>query len=210
VRQLLLDAAAEVFSRKGYAATTTDDIAAEAGVARTLIYRHFDSKSELFRETQLEPFIDLLTGFRSTWDAQVEEVWDEPRLMRTMVGIMYDSFRAHRTGVLGVASVSEVVDPEAIREAQAVLDQVFDDVVEIGKKEARRRGWFPEQDLDLTIRMIMGMVASMSVLDVLFVPSGRRRPSRDKIVNHLTSLVLYGLRLEPPPDLQHPSNSRTL
>ena len=202
VRQLLLDAGNEVFKRKGYAAATTDDIAAEAGVARTLIFRHFGSKSELFRASQLEPFVDLLTEFRASWDAQVDVVWDEQRLMHTMVGIMYDSFRAHRTGLLGIASVAEG-DPEAAKETREVLDQVFADVVAIGEKEAQRRGWFSEVDLELSIRMIMGTVASMSVLDLFFVPVGRHRPSRDKIVDHLTALVLYGLRLEPPPDL-HP------
>jgi AcrR family transcriptional regulator len=35
VQRLILEAATRVFERKGYAQTTTDDIAAEAGVART-------------------------------------------------------------------------------------------------------------------------------------------------------------------------------
>ncbi|HEY1970050.1 MAG TPA: TetR/AcrR family transcriptional regulator [Pseudonocardia sp.] len=195
VRELLLDAATEVFARKGYAATTTDDIAAEAGVARTLIFRHFGTKSDLFRASQLQPFIDLVEGFRATWNAQQDEVWTEHRLMRTMVGHMYDSFRAHRSGVLGVAAAAEALDPEAARETRAVLDRVFADVSEIGMQEARRRGSFSEHNLDLSIRMIMGMVASMSVLDPLFLPSGRNRPSRDQIVEHLTAMALYGIRL---------------
>ncbi|MDT7753573.1 MAG: hypothetical protein QOD96_7235 [Pseudonocardiales bacterium] len=198
VRELLLDAATEVFARKGYAATTTDDIAAEAGVARTLIFRHFGTKSDLFRAAQLQPFIDLLAGFRETWNAQQEEVWTEYRLMRTMVSTMYDSFRAHRTGVLGVASSAEAMDQDVARETRAVLDQVFQDVTEIGKQEARRRGWFSEVNLELSIRMIIGMVASMTVLEPLFVPGGRARPSRDQIIDHLTNLVLYGIRLKPP------------
>ena len=197
VRELLLEAATEVFSRKGYAATTTDDIAAEAGVARTLIFRHFGSKSDLFRASQLQPFIDLLEGFRGTWNAQEEGVWTEHRLMRTMVAHMYDSFRAHRSGVLGAA---EALDPEAAKETREVLDRVFADVTEIGKQEARRRGWFSEDNLDLSIRMIIGTVASMSLLDPLFLPAGRTRPSRDQIIDHLTALVLYGIRLTPPAD----------
>jgi AcrR family transcriptional regulator len=195
VRELLLEAATDVFSRKGYAATTTDDIAAEAGVARTLIFRHFGSKSDLFRASQLQPFIDLLEGFRGTWNAQQDGVWTEHRLMRTMVAHMYDSFRAHRSGVLGAA---EALDPEAAKETREVLDRVFADVTEIGKQEARRRGWFSEDNLDLSIRMIIGTVASMSVLDPLFLPAGRSRPSRDQIIDHLTALVLYGIRLTPP------------
>ena len=203
VRELLLDAATEVFARKGYAATTTDDIAAEAGVARTLIFRHFGSKSDLFRASQLQPFIDLLEGFRATWSAQQDEVWTAERLMRTMVGQMYDSFRAHRSGVLGLAASTEALDADAAKEAREVLDAVFADVTEIGKREARRRGWFAEEDLELSIRMIIGMVASMSTLDPLFLPGGRNRPSKNQIVDQLTALALYGIRLRPAGDGTH-------
>ncbi|GAA5149968.1 hypothetical protein GCM10023321_14660 [Pseudonocardia eucalypti] len=195
VRALLLDAAASVFARKGYAATTTDDIAAEAGVARTLIFRHFGSKSDLFRAAQLQPFIELMEGFRDSWQAQQAEVWTAERLMRTMVEHMYDSFRAHRHGVLGLATSLEALDQEAAKEAREVLDQVFADVTEIGKQEARRRGWFSEQDLELSIRMIVGMVASMSTMDSLLLPAGRARPSKNQVVDHLTAMALYGIRL---------------
>lgn len=192
---MLLDAASDVFSRKGYAATTTDDIAAEAGVARTLIFRHFGSKSDLFRAAQLQPFIELVAGFRGTWNAQDEQVWTEHRLIHTLVAHAYDSFRAHRSAVLGAAGA---LDPEAARDARAVLDRVFADVAGIGRREAERRGWQSADCLDLSIRMIVGMVASVSVFDQLFLPTEPDRPSRDELVDHLTALVWHGIRLGPP------------
>lgn len=48
-RQALLTAAAHAFAGGGFAGTSLDDIAAEAGVSRVLIYRHFDSKDQLYR-----------------------------------------------------------------------------------------------------------------------------------------------------------------
>jgi TetR/AcrR family acrAB operon transcriptional repressor len=44
----LLRKALGVFSRKGYAATTLEDIAQEASVTRGAIYWHFGSKAELY------------------------------------------------------------------------------------------------------------------------------------------------------------------
>jgi TetR/AcrR family transcriptional regulator, acrAB operon repressor len=44
----LLKAALEVFSRKGYASTTLEDVAKETGVTRGAIYWHFGSKTELY------------------------------------------------------------------------------------------------------------------------------------------------------------------
>jgi len=46
--QALLDAALQVFSRKGYAAARMEDIARAAGVTRGAIYRQFGSKAALF------------------------------------------------------------------------------------------------------------------------------------------------------------------
>jgi TetR/AcrR family acrAB operon transcriptional repressor len=47
-REQLLKKALGVFSRKGYAATTLEDIAQEASVTRGAIYWHFGSKAELY------------------------------------------------------------------------------------------------------------------------------------------------------------------
>jgi AcrR family transcriptional regulator len=47
-RKMLLDAALNVFSRKGYAQTTLEEVAKEAGVTRGAIYWHFSNKFEMF------------------------------------------------------------------------------------------------------------------------------------------------------------------
>ncbi|MGW0194111.1 TetR/AcrR family transcriptional regulator [Nonomuraea sp. NPDC003201] len=48
-REQILDAATRAFARAGYAATGLDDIAAEAELTRAMLYRHFDSKADLYR-----------------------------------------------------------------------------------------------------------------------------------------------------------------
>jgi len=46
-RGLIETAAARLFAQRGYAATTVEDIVAEAGVSKPMLYRHFESKKEL-------------------------------------------------------------------------------------------------------------------------------------------------------------------
>jgi AcrR family transcriptional regulator len=48
-REHLLDAATRAFARAGFAGTSLDNIAAEAGVTHVILYRHFASKSDLYR-----------------------------------------------------------------------------------------------------------------------------------------------------------------
>lgn len=49
-REQILDAATRAFTRSGgFSATSLDDIADEARVTRMILYRHFDSKTDLYR-----------------------------------------------------------------------------------------------------------------------------------------------------------------
>jgi AcrR family transcriptional regulator len=45
----ILQAGARAFARGGYAGTSMDDVAAETGVTRLILYRNFGSKEELYR-----------------------------------------------------------------------------------------------------------------------------------------------------------------
>jgi AcrR family transcriptional regulator len=47
-KRVLLEAAAEVFARKGYHRTTVDEIARAIGVAKGTIYYHFENKEDLY------------------------------------------------------------------------------------------------------------------------------------------------------------------
>lgn len=49
-REQILEAATRAFARGGFAKTGLDAIAAEAGVTPVILYRHFASKAELYRE----------------------------------------------------------------------------------------------------------------------------------------------------------------
>jgi AcrR family transcriptional regulator len=48
-REQILAAATRAFARAGFAATSLDDIAGEAGISRAILYRHFDSKTGLYQ-----------------------------------------------------------------------------------------------------------------------------------------------------------------
>ncbi|MCW3842104.1 TetR family transcriptional regulator [Micromonospora yasonensis] len=67
-RQRLFVAAVELIAEQGFSATTVDDIAARAGVAKGTVYYNFESKTALFEEL-LRHGIGLLTAdFRAAVD----------------------------------------------------------------------------------------------------------------------------------------------
>ncbi len=52
-RRAIVEAVTPLFARKGFAGTTTKELAEAAGISEALLYRHFPSKEALYREILL-------------------------------------------------------------------------------------------------------------------------------------------------------------
>lgn len=80
-RNLLLDAAEELFARKGLLGAALDEIADAAGYTRGAIYSHFGAKEELFlavierqRQRFLDGFIETIESFHQFSDIDLDEL----------------------------------------------------------------------------------------------------------------------------------------
>ncbi|MDG5771725.1 MULTISPECIES: TetR/AcrR family transcriptional regulator [Mycolicibacterium] len=85
-RNVLLDAAEEVFARKGFDGAALEDIAEVGGYTRGAIYSHFGSKAELFlavierqRQQFLDGFADVIATFHRLDDLDADELGDRWR-----------------------------------------------------------------------------------------------------------------------------------
>lgn len=99
-RALIEDAAARLFAARGYASTTVEEIATQAGVSKPMLYRHFESKKDLHmkllerRRDELAaapldrlledgggPIEQRLPAMIDAWFAHVEQHPDSSRLL---------------------------------------------------------------------------------------------------------------------------------
>lgn len=91
-RQDLLDAAAQVFARRGFEGASVEAVAAEAGLSTGAVYSNFQSKEELFldlyeeriqrRRRELSDAVVQAGGGRpglASAAAEVEQVWKTER-----------------------------------------------------------------------------------------------------------------------------------
>jgi len=96
---LIEESAARLFAQRGYAATTVEQIVAAADVSKPILYRHFDSKRELYtrllerrrdelaaapieRLLQADGTLeDRLAAMLDTWFEHVERHPDSSRLL---------------------------------------------------------------------------------------------------------------------------------
>lgn len=194
----MLEAAEREFAIKGYARSTTDEIADAAGVSLSVLFRHFPAKSDLFREAVMQPFVESLRVFTEQWEQSFVDHLDEKEVMRLVISDLYDHFRAHEFALAALLAEEHTVDAETTAEVKVFLDQVFTKLAQLGQREAERRGWFSGEEMELNSRLLIAMMTSTVANRRWFLPGGRKRISRDKLINHMTNLMLYGLRLAPP------------
>ena len=93
-RNQLLEAALEVFSRKGFEGTTTKEVAAAAGVTEAIIFRHFPTKQALYtavldHHVQSPELQEWLSEIR-TWMDQNKDA----EVLRSIATVILRSYRA--------------------------------------------------------------------------------------------------------------------
>lgn len=69
-REQILRTAIDLFSRKGFAGTTTKEIARAAGVSEAMVFRHFAKKSDIYDAILSER--DCHPGMRFPWEEDAE------------------------------------------------------------------------------------------------------------------------------------------
>src|SRR4051812_42850809 len=68
-REMILDAAAELFAAKGFHETSVGEIAAASGISKIVLYDHFASKEELFLELTRAARDGLIASGRQNFEA---------------------------------------------------------------------------------------------------------------------------------------------
>jgi AcrR family transcriptional regulator len=87
-RKMLLDAALNVFSHKGYAQATLEEVAREAGVTRGAIYWHFSNKFEMFYAVLQELYKKADARVKKIIDSDQRPVSKLHQLMREFLLII--------------------------------------------------------------------------------------------------------------------------
>jgi len=82
-RAQILRAAACAFAREGYAATSVDEVAKSAGITKLIVYRHFDSKADLYRAI----LDDVTARLAEEWGSATMEQHTRGAAARTLLTV---------------------------------------------------------------------------------------------------------------------------
>jgi AcrR family transcriptional regulator len=146
-RQAIIDAAVRLCVERGFAATTVEAIAAEAGVGKQTIYRWWPSKAAVLVEA-MEAARDRTAMFPDTGDIRRDLSTQTGNVMRLFSGNLGEIWR----GLIGVAQS----EPAAADGVRRILRVSIDECVARLAK-ARDAGQIREDiDLELAVELIYG------------------------------------------------------
>jgi AcrR family transcriptional regulator len=182
-RERLLAAALELIEEGGYAAASVAQLAERAGVAAGTLYRHFDSKEQLFAEV-----------FRSVCERELDAVRRADEAMpahathaeRLEVLLATFARRALRRPRLAWALLAEPVDP--LVDAQRLAYRArYRELTADALRAAIDAGELPEQDVQLTAAALVGGCGEALVGPLAPAQSAPRDP--EAVVAALRSFV---------------------
>lgn len=191
-REVILEAARRVFLQSGLGGARTRDIAEAAGVNEALLYRHFESKEEMF-EAAVADKLEQLVG-EAVARAQVGLPYDAEGLtqrMRTGAFIRELLEVMHEVApLLGVVLFSDGDrGVEFYRERLSPAIGVLADIVERSKPTWQHRDF----DAELVTTAVIGMCFGLA-LDRRF---GDAQVDLDEDARQLTDVIFEGLLTHP-------------
>ena len=180
-RTRLMRAAQDLIEEGGYSAAPVAAIAERAGVASGTLYRHFESKQELF----VELFRSVCAREERAMRAASAELAQASAVERLEVVLGTFAERALRNPRLAWALLAEPVDPLVDAERLAYRER-YAAIVADALREAIACGEVPEQSAELTAAALVGGCGE-ALVGPLSPVSPRR--DADEIVAALRSFV---------------------
>lgn len=186
VTQRICEAARALFAERGYAATTTREIARRADVSETLLFRYYGDKAALFGEVVTGPFLQLMEEFIATRpDAGAME--SEKAAARLFTRHVYELFEGSEGIFRALMAGPSPQGADAGAPTLEGLTLFFEQAVAQAERRFAKAGRVPPIDLRIGVRLGLGMIASSVLLrDALFADGA---PDRDALINALEHMV---------------------
>jgi AcrR family transcriptional regulator len=181
-RELILDAALSVFSRKGVFGSRIADIAEEAGVAYGLVYHYFRNKEEILNTI----FDDRWVRTTERLERAAREGVDARARLREVAEIFLSSYRARPQLVelllLEFTRMSKYLEPAHLARIGGAF-AVVRRILERGQAEGQIRSDVTSEVLLLSYLGAIQMIVQSQVLGAFREPEGFAQRGADQVVD---------------------------
>src|SRR5919199_6927260 len=151
-RERIVAAAEELVRRESYGTLTVDDVMREAGIGRTIFYRHFDDLADLLRRAGREAIDEMFDAQRALQEARLG---DSIEVVRAAIEPAVAVYERHGPLLRGISEAA--ASDERIAEGQEAMRRRFDELLEDALREMPAVAANPPADLSETARALNRM-----------------------------------------------------
>ncbi len=178
-RQRIVAAATELVRTRAYAELSVDAVMREAGIGRTIFYRHFDDLGDLLLRASREAIEELYEAQSNLGQARPDE---DPEAVRRVFAAAADVYTRH--GPLLRAIAEAAAGDEEIARGYAAMRRRFDDFAAQSLRGVADLAHTPLAEVDETARAL-NLMGENYLLDAF----GREpRVSAETAVQTLTEI----------------------
>jgi TetR/AcrR family transcriptional regulator, ethionamide resistance regulator len=148
-RERIVGAATELVRTRAYSELSVDEVMREAGLGRTIFYRHFDDLADLILRASREAIEELYAVQQDLGQARPDE---DPDAVRRALQAAVDVYQ--RNGPLLRAVAEAATGDEQIRHDYETMRRRFDEFAEQSLRGVADLGRTPPADLSETARAL--------------------------------------------------------
>lgn len=187
-REQLLDTAVALFAEKGYGGATTAELARAAGVTEPIIYRHFESKKDLFIAT-IDRTSELVT---QTWERAMRTAHDPAQRLRRLIAanpmVMERGRGFYRVIIQAMMEISEPDILAAIQRHITALHHFVAREVALAQEEGQVSKYYSP---DITAWTLLHLGLGYGMMEPLGIP-GHAEDDRGVRVRDLIERLMLG------------------
>ncbi len=190
----ILDAAARVFSEKGFDATTIRDVARAAGVSDGLLYRYFKNKQDLLVHLPrqfIQPPIEAFQAASMRANAAPPSP-DEllTSLVQNMATLMTQNRELMRVLFTSLPTMDEATRATYMRQAPLYAMETIETYI-----TAQQAAGIFRADLDpaITARLLPGIMMFFLIVQEIFQPPDLPRFEYEKVIPNVVEIFLRGV-----------------
>jgi AcrR family transcriptional regulator len=148
-RERIVAAATELVRKRAYSELSVDEVMREAGLGRTIFYRHFDDLGDLLLRASREAIDELYEAQQDLGQARPDK---DPEAVRRALQAAVDVHQRHGPLLRGVAEAA--AGDEQIRRAYEAMRTRFDDFAAESLRGVADLGHTPPANLPETARAL--------------------------------------------------------
>ncbi len=186
-RDQVIDVARRLFGERGTIDVSMDEIASEAGVARSTVYVYFANRSELLRACLQGMYSQLLEAIASTWEEEAEPSRRLGHLVEEMLAVVDESPAFFRLAL--ITQGTQARDGEVVGAELALIGLDIARLLHDLLVEGIAQGTFRTLDPDLAIGLV-----GQQIYGAMAVRAAEPMPrDRSTVSAEIVEFILHGL-----------------